>query len=182
MKCSNKKIRKKSIFMITLLLCVLPLTGCGNNRGYNVKEPLHISSGVNLPIVRPAGLAAENVVIPYDAYVYDDSKMEYEAGLLINQTKNTVVCAVNPHKRIYPASMTKILTALVVMEAVEKGQISLTDTVVIQKKIEFNEDNVTVLGLEPGDYMFHERLILWFRLLGQHADWLINKKHVFVFI
>lgn len=159
MKCSNKKIRKKSIFMITLLLCVLPLTGCGNNRGYNVEEPLHISSGVNLPIVRPAGLAAENVVIPYDAYVYDDSKMEYEAGLLINQTKNTVVCAVNPHKRIYPASMTKILTALVVMEAVEKGQISLTDMVVIQKKIEFNEDNVTVLGLEPGDYITVDELL-----------------------
>ena len=85
--------------------------------------------------------------------------MEYEAGLLINQTKNTVVCAVNPHKRIYPASMTKILTALVVMEAVEKGQISLTDTVVIQKKIEFNEDNVTVLGLEPGDYITVDELL-----------------------
>lgn len=114
---------------------------------------MHIRSTVNLPIVRPAGLANENVVIPYDAYVYDETDYEYEAGLLINQTQNSVVCAVNPHKRIYPASMTKILTALVVMEAIDNGQISLSDTVVIRKKIEFNEDNVTAIGLEPGDYI-----------------------------
>lgn len=159
MKYSNKKIRKNLILIITLLLCFSSLTGCGSNHAYNMEEPLHISSTVNLPIVRPASLATENVVIPYDAYVYDDSKMEYEAGLLINQTKNTVICAMNPHKRIYPASMTKILTALVVMEAVEKGQISLTDTVVIQKKIEFNEDNVIILGLEPGDYITVDELL-----------------------
>ena len=53
--------------------------------------------------------------------------MEYEAGLLINQTKNTVISAVNPHKQIYPASMTKIMTAVVVMEAVNSGSISLQE-------------------------------------------------------
>lgn len=144
--------------MIIAMLCLSVLTGCSSN-AYNMDEPLHISSTVNLPIVRPAGLATENVVIPYDAYVYDDSEMEYEAGLLINQTKNTVVSAVNPHKRIYPASMTKILTAVIVMEAIENGQISLSDTVVVRKKIEFNEDNVTILGLEPGDYITVDELL-----------------------
>lgn len=152
MKCLNKiKRQSYKLMAFSLILCFL-LTGCGM-ASYDTKEPLHIRSTVNLPIVRPSGLAADNVVIPYDSYVFDDSDMEYEAGLLINQTKNSVVCAVNPHKRIYPASMTKILTAIVVMEAVERGQISLSDTVVIQKKIEFNEDNVTILGLEPGDYI-----------------------------
>ena len=122
---------------------------------YSKEQPLHVNTASNLPIVRPAGLASDNVVIPYDAYVYDDAAFEYEAGLLINQTKNSVVCAVNPHKQIYPASMTKILTAVVVMEAVNNGQISLNDTVVIRKEIEFNEANVTALGLEPGDYIIY---------------------------
>lgn len=144
------------------------LSGC-SNATYNTQEPLHISSTVNLPIVRPSGLANENVVIPYDAYVYDETDFEYEAGLLINQTKNSVVCAVNPHKRIYPASMTKILTAIVVMDAVESGQISLSDTVVIQKKIEFNEDNVTALGLEPGDYITINEL-LYGLLISSYND------------
>lgn len=138
--------------------CISLLSGCSIN-AYNTDEPLHISSTVNLPIVRPSGLTDQYAVIPYDSYVYDDSAAAYEAGLLINETKNSVVCAVNPHKRIYPASMTKILTAIIVIEAVESGQIALTDTVVIQKEIVFNEDNVTALGLEPGDYITVDELL-----------------------
>lgn len=159
MKClNNNRIRKFCMVMIIGLL-VSVLSGCSNSTTYDVNEPLHIRSTVNLPIVRPVGLAKENVVIPYDAYVYDDSAFEYEAGLLINETKNSVVYAVNPHKKIYPASMTKVLTAIIVMETIEKGQIGRNDTVVIQKKIEFNEDNVISLGLEPGDYITVDELL-----------------------
>jgi D-alanyl-D-alanine carboxypeptidase (penicillin-binding protein 5/6) len=158
-KCSSNRFKYKLVALaLSMTICVSLLTGC-STEGYDVNEPLHISSTVNLPIVRPAGLASSNVVIPYDAYVYDDAAFEYEAGLLINETKHSVVSAVNPHKKIYPASMTKILTAVVVMEAVENGEISLTDTVVIRKEIEFNEDNVTVLGLEPGDYITVDELL-----------------------
>lgn len=158
MRCLNKSYKKVFIFIIVMISNVALLSGCSDT-AYDTKSSLHISSKVNLPIVRPLGLANENVVIPYDAYVYDDTDFEYEAGLLINQTKNSVVCAVNPHKRIYPASMTKILTAIVVMDAVNSGQISLSDTVVIQKKIEFNEDNVTSMNLQPGDYITINELL-----------------------
>lgn len=135
------------------------LSGCNFISTYDVNEPLSIRSTANLPIVRPSGLANENVVIPYDSYVYDTPDVEYEAGLLVNETKHSVVCAVNPHKRIYPASMTKVLTAIIVMEAIEQEQISLSDTVVVGKEIEFNEDNVAVLGLQPGDYITIEELL-----------------------
>lgn len=157
MKCSNNNNKIIHIGIIALLCCSL-LSGCSMN-AYPKEQPLHVNTASNLPIVRPAGLASDNVVIPYDAYVYDDADFEYEAGLLINQTKNSVVCAVNPHKQIYPASMTKILTAVVVMDAVNSGQISLNDTVVIRKEIEFNEANVTALGLEPGDYITVNELL-----------------------
>ena len=157
MRCSNR-FKYNLCIMITTVLCCSFLSGCNYN-AYPKDQPLHISSTTNLPIVRPSGLASDNVVIPYDAYVYDDADFEYEAGLLINQTKNSVVCAVNPHKQIYPASMTKILTAVVVMDAINSGSISLNDTVIIQKKIEFNEENVTALGLEPGDYITVNELL-----------------------
>lgn len=151
MNFSNRS--KKHLSIIGILVCfVTLLSGC-NYQSYNTTNLLHISSTPELPIVRPEGLTSDNVVIPYDAYIYDDSEFEYSAGLLINQTQNSVICAANPHKRIYPASMTKILTAIVVMDAVDSGQISLNDTVVVGKKIEFNEDNVAVLGLKPGDYI-----------------------------
>ncbi len=169
MKCLSKYIKPKLCYFLTLLCCVTLLSGCSGVGKYNVDEPLRISSSVNLPIVRPSGLANENVVIPYDAYIYDTPDAEYEAGLLINETKQSVVCATNPHKRIYPASMTKILTGIVVMEAVESGQISLSDTVVVGKKIEFNEDNVGVLGLQPGDYITVEEL-LYGLLISSYND------------
>ena len=159
MKCLNNTIKRKFSYFCILVCGLTLLSGCNGIHTYNVNEPLSISSTVNLPIVRPSGLATENVVIPYDSYVYDTPDCEYEAGLLINETKHSVVCAVNPHKRIYPASMTKILTAIVVMEAVENGEISLSDTVLVRKKIEFNEDNVAVLGLQPGDYITIEELL-----------------------
>lgn len=153
MKCLNKMNRRILCVILLGTFCISLLSGCSLGNAYDVEEPLHVGSTVKLPIVRPESLATENVVIPYDAYLYDDAGMDFEAGLLINQTRNSVVSAVNPHKRIYPASMTKILTAIVIIEAVENGQISLGDTVVINKKIEFNEDNVTIMGLEPGDYI-----------------------------
>lgn len=134
------------------------LSGCAGET-YNKSESLHIGDSVELPIVRPLGMADENVVIAYDEYVYDDADFEYESGLMINQTKNKVVSAVNPHKKIYPASMTKILTAIVVMDAIDSGQIGLNDTVVIKKEIVFNEDNVTSMGLEPGDYITVNELL-----------------------
>ena len=137
-----------SVFVV----CFTLLTGC-NYQSYDTSSMIHINDDCELPIVRPSGLSSENVVIPYDAYIYDDSEFEFGAGLLIDQTKNSVVYAANPHKRIYPASMTKIMTAIIVMDAVNNGQISLNDIVVVGKKIEFNEDNVAVLGLMPGDYI-----------------------------
>lgn len=158
MRCSSKLYYHNRIFVI--LLCILPVftSGC-SLQTYNTNQKLHIHSADSLPIVRPKGLASENVVIPYDAYIFDDASYEFEAGLLINKTKNTVVSAVNPHKKIYPASMTKIMTAIIVMEAIEKGEISIQDTVVVRKPIEFNEENVLVLGLQPGDYITVDELL-----------------------
>ncbi|MCR5702785.1 MAG: serine hydrolase [Lachnospiraceae bacterium] len=163
MKFLNNIINKrvvKSLFVYCLVSfsCLTLLSGC-YYKSYDVSGNIHISNNSDLPIVRPKGLASENVVIPYDSYIYDDSDSDYGAGLLINQTQNTVVCAANPHKKIYPASMTKILTAIIVMDAIENKQISLNDTVVIKKKIEFNEDNVGVLGLQPGDYITVDELL-----------------------
>ncbi len=159
MKCLSNTLKRKLSYFLILVCCLSLLSGCDFISRYNVNEPLRISSTVNLPIVRPSGLANENVVIPYDAYIYDTPDLEYEAGLLVNETTHSVVCATNPHKRIYPASMTKILTGIVVMEAVEKGQISLHDTVVVGKEIEFNEDNVAVMGLKTGDFITVNELL-----------------------
>lgn len=152
MKCLNKLFQKIIIILFIVSFLFTICSGCSNH-SYDVRKPLHIPSTSNLPIVRPSSLSNENVVIPYDAYLFDDESFDFETGLLINETSNSVVTAINPHKRMYPASMTKILTAIVVMDAIEIGQISLHDTVVIQKPIQFEDPDALTLGLKPGDFI-----------------------------
>ena len=159
MKCLSNKIVTKIAFLITILSFLSLLNGCSKANKYDTNIPLTIRSTTSIPIVKPKGMATQNAVISYDAYVYDDTAFDYEAGLLINNTNNSVVTATNPHKQIYPASMTKILTAIVVMDAVKSKQISLSDTVVISKPITFNESDVAALGLQVGDYITVDELM-----------------------
>ena len=49
--------------------------------------------------------------------------------VLMECATGTVLCQQNPHEKLAPASVTKIMTMLLIMEALDSGQISLTDTV-----------------------------------------------------
>ena len=51
------------------------------------------------------------------------------AALLVDENSGRVLYDKKAHDRIYPASTTKVLTALLVIEAVEAGQISLEDEI-----------------------------------------------------
>ena len=50
-----------------------------------------------------------------------------KAVLLVDANTGSVVYAVNEHQELYPASTTKIMTALLVLEAVDRGELSLGD-------------------------------------------------------
>lgn len=52
-----------------------------------------------------------------------------KSGVLIDQTTGTVLYEKNPHEKMPPASITKIMTMLLVMEAVEGGKLKMEDTV-----------------------------------------------------
>ena len=61
--------------------------------------------------------------------------LEFDAGsvILMEATTGTVIYANNEHEALPPASVTKIMTLLLVAEALEKGQIQLTDPVYISQ-------------------------------------------------
>lgn len=50
-----------------------------------------------------------------------------KAALLVDAKTGNIVYAKNEHQEMYPASTTKIMTALLVMEAIDQGKLSLTD-------------------------------------------------------
>lgn len=56
-----------------------------------------------------------------------------KAAVLIEPSTNTLIYDLNKDERLAPASMTKLMTMLLIMEAVDEGKISLDDMVLISK-------------------------------------------------
>ena len=55
--------------------------------------------------------------------------IESESCILIEQTTGKVLYEKNSHEQLRPASVTKIMTILLTMEAIDSGKISLEDSV-----------------------------------------------------
>ena len=52
-----------------------------------------------------------------------------KSAVLMDVATGTVLYESNPHERLAPASVTKIMTMLLIMEAIDAGNLSLTDSV-----------------------------------------------------
>ena len=52
-----------------------------------------------------------------------------KSGVLMDVATGTVLFEENPNERLAPASVTKVMTMLLIMEAVDDGRIAMTDTV-----------------------------------------------------
>jgi D-alanyl-D-alanine carboxypeptidase (penicillin-binding protein 5/6) len=60
--------------------------------------------------------------------------VDAKSAILIDAESGTVLFEQNSHDRLPPASVTKVMTMLLIMEAVDRGQISLQDKVTISEK------------------------------------------------
>ena len=58
-----------------------------------------------------------------------DLKVEGKSALLMDTATGTVLYEFNSHEKLAPASVTKVMTMLLIMEAIDSGKITMTDTV-----------------------------------------------------
>ena len=63
------------------------------------------------------------------AAALEDFDLAARAGLLVEAETGEVLFEKNAHAEMYPASITKVMTALLVFEAVERGELSLSDEI-----------------------------------------------------
>lgn len=63
-----------------------------------------------------------------------DFDLKAESALLVDATTGEIIFEKNMHDTVYPASITKIMTLLLSMEALESGKISMEDEVVISDR------------------------------------------------
>ncbi|MBR4308412.1 MAG: D-alanyl-D-alanine carboxypeptidase [Oscillospiraceae bacterium] len=79
------------------------------------------------------------------------------SAILMDAATGTILFEKNAHQQLPPASVTKVMTLLLVMEALEQGRISWTDTVIAS-------DTAAAKGgsqiyLEPGEQMSLEDML-----------------------
>lgn len=70
-------------------------------------------------------LLAVPVAAAEDVTPVTDPNIQAKAALLVDRDTGTMLYGKNEHTELYPASLTKIMTALLTLEAVDKGQLSL---------------------------------------------------------
>lgn len=71
---------------------------------------------------------------PNDLFIPPPPSVTAKSYLVVDASNNTVVAHKDEHKRLDPASLTKLLTLYITADALKEGHISLDDKVYISKK------------------------------------------------
>lgn len=88
---------------------------------------------------------------------YGEVEITSKAAILMDYSTGNIIYSLNEHEKLIPASITKIMTLLLTMEAVESGRLKLTDKVVISEYA--SSMGGTQIYLEPGEMQTIEDLI-----------------------
>lgn len=117
--------------------------------------------GVSLSVGEEKVLSAyaEDEFVTTDASVAVDAELITYAKAVVLMEKSTgkVLYAENENEKLYPASVTKIMTILLVCEAVDSGKISLEDTVSCSENAA--SKGGSQIWLEPGETMTVDELL-----------------------
>lgn len=88
-----------------------------------------------------------------------DPDIQAKAALLVDANTGNIVYAKNEHEELYPASLTKIMTALLVLEAVDSGKLSLDQQLTASDTITQLDSDGSSAGIQVGEIMTVEQLL-----------------------
>lgn len=93
-------------------------------------------------------------ILAPQALALEAPELTSTAGILVDMDSGRVLFEKNADQKAYPASLTKVMTVLVAVEAVEKGEFSLTDSVTASDScLEGMVDDGSTAGIVPGETM-----------------------------
>ena len=100
------------------------------------------------------------LAVPAEAAWVTDPDVEAKAALLIDQKTGAVLYALNEHDELYPASLTKIMTCLLVLEAVDEGRLTLSQEITATPTaLEGLAEDGSTAGIEAGEALTVEELL-----------------------
>ena len=96
----------------------------------------------------------------FSADAYEDFDLDAKAGLLIEADTGEILYEKNAHQENYPASLTKVMVALLVFEAIDEGRLALTDSVTAtESAFEGLSSDGSTANIVPGETMTVEQLL-----------------------
>ena len=138
--------------LVLALVLVLGMTACGNT-AYDMPYGSNDSvSGFNVVQKDNSNVVpvfAESLCVINGNMLSADVDMSTAtSALLCDVNKSEVLYSKNPHERLYPASLTKVMTALL---AIKYG--SMDQTMTASSSVNITESGAQLCGLKVGDRM-----------------------------
>lgn len=150
MKCTNRKSKLKiSAVLLAGMLC---MTGCGSTKydmpysSQNSVSSYQLLNVANQETIEP--FAANLCVAAKDIPAQGISLLDVGAAALFDCKNLETLYAKNVNNQMNPASLTKVMTALV---ALKHG--SPDDVLVASENVKITESGAVLCGLKPGDKM-----------------------------
>lgn len=145
--------RKRTVAVITAFFMTAQLTGCGNLSYQVPYNPDSEISSYNVVARQNTGTAstfAADLCVIVDNLTNDEAvdMSKATSAILCDANNREVLYAKNVHERLYPASLTKVLTALV---ALQNG--SLDQVLTATSSVNITESGAQLCGLKSGDTM-----------------------------
>ncbi len=168
MKCTNRSGKIIAIWM----LWVLALTGCaGSDLAMSYDPEGSVSAYRFEKSGSSAGEAGKAETFASELCLRDEDTVSSNAvnlsealsGVLCDINQNRIIYAKEEHMQLAPASLTKVLTALV---ALKNSELDMVLTA--SEHVKINESGATLLGLEAGDKLTMDQAL--HALLMQSAN------------
>ncbi len=155
MRCTSKKRAYFLPAVLTVIITVCFLSGCGQE-----EYGLHYDKDSSKSAFRFESQEARECATPFaynlcipgeesaSANEVDTGPDSYAAAMLFDVKGKKVTYNRHPYRMLYPASMTKVLTAVVAMENCDMDKELVADESCVMK-----ENDVQKIGLKVGDKM-----------------------------
>lgn len=94
------------------------------------------------------------------AAALEEPEIQCKAALLVDAYTGAVVYAKNEHQELYPASLTKIMTCLLTLEAIDSGKLDMNQAVTASASaLEGLPSDGSTAGIQVGETMTVEHLL-----------------------
>ena len=91
--------------------------------------------GAGAPAEPPAAGPVVEVKEEVESQLLSDMHIEATAAILVDAATGTVLYDQDAHERRFPASITKVMTALLAIEAIDRGELSLDQVITVGDEV-----------------------------------------------